>query len=323
MLLRFALFVVLGLGLFGFGTVFWFGTRPPPPPAPLVAAAPAPLRSLVIATSHTVRTGTLLRPEDIAPVEMPPDAIPRGARRDSPTARNEVLGALVRHPIGAGQPVLPDDIVRPGDHGFLAAVLAPGTRAVAVGVDAVAGTAGLIWPGDRVDVILTQSLDDKDASPGHRIAGETVLHDVRVIAVDQDLTQGATPGAIPGGGQPNARPTSRTVTLEVTPGDAERVAVATRLGKLSLSVVAAEVALDTDTTPPIVTDRADVVSSLTPAAAVSTASINPVPAAANTSAKAPAVTWGGDVSTALGAHEGPKTVIRVFDGSNEGKEFKF
>jgi pilus assembly protein CpaB len=316
MLLRLLLFFFMSLGLAGFGTIAWIGTRPPPP-APPTAAEPPPFRSLVIATSHTVRTGTLLRPEDITGIDMPPNTIPRGARRDSPAARNEVLGALVRHPIGAGEPVLPDDIVRPGDHGFLAAVLAPGSRAVAVGVDAVAGTAGLIWPGDRVDVILTQSLDDKDAPPGRRISGETVLHDVRVIAIDQDLTQGATPGAIPGGGAPNSRPTNRTVTLEVTPTGAERVAVATRLGKLSLSVIAADVVAESEPTPPLVsTERPGPTSTPGPTLAADT-----VPA--KTTATAPPITWGGDVSAALGGHDGSKSVIRVFDGAGEGKDFKF
>jgi pilus assembly protein CpaB len=191
---------------------------------------------------------------------------------------------------------------------------------VAVGVDAVAGTAGLIWPGDRVDVILTQSLDDKDASPGHRISGETVLHDVRVIAVDQDLTQGATPGSVPGGGAPNQRATSRTVTLEVSPSGAERVAVATRLGKLSLSVIAAEVAPESDTPPLVTSDK----SGDPPGAPdANTAHAPPDKLATGKPAAGPAarpVTWGGDVSSALGNHDNTKNIIRVFDGP-ESKEF--
>jgi pilus assembly protein CpaB len=109
--------------------------------------------------------------------------------------------------------------MRPGDHGFLAAVLTPGWRATAVAVDAVSGTAGLIWPGDHVDLILTQEISQQAGAPqasGNRIAAETVLKDVRVIAVDQQLVQGAA-GANGEGG-------SKTVTLEVTPEDVERVA---------------------------------------------------------------------------------------------------
>jgi pilus assembly protein CpaB len=303
MLLRISLFLVMALGLSGFATVAWLDIRSPQ--APQTQPEPPPFRSLVIAAAHTLRSGTLLRPEDLSSLEMPPNSIPHGARRDTPGARNEVLGALVRHPIGAGQLVLPDDIVRPGDHGFLASVLAPGTRAVAVGVDAVAGTAGLIWPGDRVDIILTQSLDDKDAAPGRRIAGETMLHDVRVIAIDQDLTQGATAGAVPGGGAPNARPASRTVTLEVTPTGAERVAVAMRLGHLSLSVIAADTPAEGDITAPSVPPTAR-------------------PGSAQAASPAAQITWGGDVSPALsGGHSGGRNAVRVFLGASEGTEFKF
>ena len=74
------------------------------------------------------------------------------------------------------------DVLRPTDGGFLAAVLAPNHRAVSVAVDAVSGTAGLIWPGDRVDLILTQTNDEAGVPLGRRTFGETVLRDLRVIA---------------------------------------------------------------------------------------------------------------------------------------------
>ena len=126
--------------------------------------------------------------------------------------------------------------MRPGDHGFLAAVLKPGMRAVTVGVDAITGTAGLIWPGDRVDLILTQTLDGPQLAPGQRIAAETVLQNALVIAIDQLLVQGAAPEG-PGPQNP------RTVTLEVTSRDADRVQVAERIGRLSLAVRSADLGL--------------------------------------------------------------------------------
>ena len=81
---------------------------------------------------------------------------------------------MVRRSMVADEPVLPADVMRPGDHGFLAAVLEPGRLAVTVGVDAITGTAGLIWPGDHVDLILTQSMSRRQrarppaASPARR-----------------------------------------------------------------------------------------------------------------------------------------------------------
>jgi pilus assembly protein CpaB len=128
------------------------------------------------------------------------------------------------------------DALRPGDHGFLAAVLKGDTRAVTVGVDATSGTAGLIWPGDRVDLILTQTIADTSLPIGRRIVAETVVSDARVIAIDQRMVEGAA----------NSGPTpeARTVTLEVDKDAAQAVQVAVRLGRLSLSVRPADGATD-------------------------------------------------------------------------------
>ena len=123
------------------------------------------------------------------------------------------------------------DVLHPRDRGFLAAVLAPGARAISVGVDAITGNGGLIWPGDRVDVILTQELGEKDAPLARRFVGETVMNDVRVVAVDQSIAQ----GAVASGDNATGR-LARTVTLEVTPQQAERAAVAERLGKITLAI---------------------------------------------------------------------------------------
>jgi pilus assembly protein CpaB len=109
---------------------------------------------------------------------------------------------MIRRSVSEGQPILPSDVVRPGDHGFLAAVPGPNMRAITVAVDAVSGTAGLIWPGDRIDLILTQMLDDPALAAGRRVAAETVLSDVRVIAVDQQIVQGQAPWPPPIAPQP-------------------------------------------------------------------------------------------------------------------------
>ena len=129
---------------------------------------------------------------------------------------------------------MPPDVLRPGDHGFLAAVLGAGMRGITVGVDATSGIAGLIWPGDRVDVILTQSIEDNSVLAGHRVLASTVLADVLVIAIDQRLVQGATSA--------QDQQQGRTATLEVTQAQAQSISVAMRLGRLSLTVRAAEAA---------------------------------------------------------------------------------
>jgi len=299
MLLRIALFIVMAAGLAGFGALAWISTRPPPPPIVGVVAVATPTTVSVLAAVRTLRPGVLLKPDDVTTTALVQSAVPQGARVDTPAARAELLGAMLRHTVLAGEVLLPMHVMRAGDRGFLAAVLGPGLRATTVGVDAVTGTAGLIWPGDHVDLILTETIDEPGAPLGRRIAGETVLHNIRVIAIDQELMQGATAATA----TTNAASQGRTVTLEVSPGNAERVAVATRLGHLSLAVISA----DTPDLP------ATLPTPQTPAGMVEVAARSPV-------------TWGSDVSTALqtGRKSDPVTgMLRVYEGSAEGKEFHF
>ena len=110
---------------------------------------------------------------------------------DSQETRRSLSGAMVRRSLPAGEPIRMADVIRPSDHGFLAAALDAGMRAVTVGVDATSGATGLISPGDRVDLILTQTIQEPSLPLGRRVVAETVLSDVRVIAIDQQLVQGA------------------------------------------------------------------------------------------------------------------------------------
>lgn len=277
MILRLAFFALMALGLLGFGTVAWISTRPPPPDAATAAAA---ARVTVLSVAHPVRAGTLLKPEDLVAKDITVGDAGDDSSLDTQDARHALAGAMVRRSLDVGDVVRMKDVMRPGDHGFLAAVLGPGMRAVSVGVDAITGSAGLIWPGDRVDLILTQALGDALIPVGRRIAAETVLSDVRVIAIDQQLVQGVAPDGTEG--------KARTVTMEVTPAQAERVAVATRIGRLSLAVQSAG---DTLATPP---------------------------ATART-------TWASDVSPALGTDvaQGTRSTLHVFMGAADGKEFRF
>jgi pilus assembly protein CpaB len=232
MAVRIALFALMALGLAGFGTVAWIATRSH---SSIHRTVAAPEKIAILVAARPLQAGRLLGPSDLSSAAMPATAAPPGASRDTPSDRAGLIGAMIRHPVVAGQPILPPDVMRPGDHGFLAAVLAPGMRAVTVGVDAISGSAGLIWPGDRVDLVLTQEIADPRLPLGKRLAAETVLTDVRVIAIDQHLVEGANPNGL-------EADLNRTVTLEVTPRQAEDVAVATRLGRLSLVVRAADAA---------------------------------------------------------------------------------
>ncbi|MDJ0391281.1 Flp pilus assembly protein CpaB [Roseomonas sp. E05] len=257
--MRLLLVLVLLLAAAGLGLVAWQAVQPPAPrPVAQAEAAPPPppVRIRVLVAARPLLAGSLLKEEDLAVREVPPGSASEAALRDSPEERAALRGAMLRQYLEAGALLSRDDVLRPRDRGFLAAVLRPGMRAISVGVDAVTGTAGLIWPGDQVDLILTQELEPAQAPLGRRVFAETVLTDIRVIAVDQKLTQGAS-------GDTAARDIARTVTLEVSARQAERVAVAGRLGRLSVTVRAMEETAAADTTArPVAVFSGDVSSAL-------------------------------------------------------------
>ena len=176
--------------------------------------------------------GTLARDEDFTVRSVPPQRVPAGAILETADSKAGLPGSLVRKFIDAGNPVTLDDILRPRDRGFLASVLAPDSRAITIRVDEESGVAGLIRPGDHVDVVLTQVFDKAD--PARRALSETILGNVRVIAIDQEIAQGGRPASAAVVGK-----LAQTVSLELTPEQVKRVTVAKQLGTLSLAVRAA------------------------------------------------------------------------------------
>jgi pilus assembly protein CpaB len=135
---------------------------------------------------------------------------------------------VVRNPITAGQPVTRGSLVGPQDRGFLAAALTPGMRAVTVPVSDVAGVAGFVFPGDRVDMVLTQTVTGGGDGPPLKVS-ETIIRNLRVLATGQATDRKGEDG----------KPVVATfgnVTFEVTPKIAEKIAVAQSLGQLSLTL---------------------------------------------------------------------------------------
>ncbi len=231
-MIRIVMFMLIAAGVAGFGFIAYMVM----PTETAVASAPPPVPTrTVIVAARPLRPGMLIKPEDLAPKEVTEDRLSVGHVLDQADAKRAMVGGMVLKTLQPGDVIrVPLDVLRPADHGFLAAVLTPGTRAVSVAVDLVSGAAGLIWPGDSVDLILTQTLDDPTLAAGKRVVAETVMRNVRVIAIDQQLAQGST-------GANGEGPPARTVTLEVSSEHAEHVQVATKLGRLSLVVRSAEV----------------------------------------------------------------------------------
>jgi pilus assembly protein CpaB len=208
----------------------------------------------VLAAATELSTGTLLREQDLtwqtisqteadqivrpnaaAAVEGKPEVVEETAA--------SVYGAVLRRPLVAGAPIRRGDIVKPGERDFLKVVLPMGARAIAIPVATGGASTGLLSPGDRVDVILTQSFKSEAAGEQtpitRRSVGETIVQNLRVLAIDSKETKptGITANAANGN-------FGRTVTLEVTPEQAEKINVAAELGKLSVTLLSTHIADD-------------------------------------------------------------------------------
>ena len=203
-------------------------------PQPLGADAATASNEILVATG-TLPAGTLLRAKDVTwqritrsepgQILRSSNAINNARAEAEQEALGEVYGAALRIRLMAGEPIRRAAIVKPGDRDFLRVVLSPTARAIAIPVATGGASTGILYPGDRVDVILTQSFRN-DMPLTRRSVSETVVESLRVLAVDAtDVKSASTNNSF-----------GRTVTLEVTPEQAEKINVATELGKLSLTL---------------------------------------------------------------------------------------
>jgi pilus assembly protein CpaB len=195
--------------------------------APVAEAAPAvPTGPKVLVAKRALPVGTIITADAVGYQLWPQEMVQDVYFIDGEADMSKLLGTVVRHPITAGEPVTRGGLVSPGDRGFLAAALAPGMRAITVPVSAKTGVGGFVFPGDRVDLMLTSTLsgDEGDALK----TTETILRNLRVLATDQSTESTTTQDG------KTVVQQSRTVTLEVTPRIAEKIAVAETIGTLSL-----------------------------------------------------------------------------------------
>lgn len=192
---------------------------PMPPP-------PAPQKSVLVARDAIAR-GQILKPTDLAWQPWPEGGLGRMYIQTGSKSIEDFAGWVARDPFVPGEPITEAKIVAPSSRGFLAAVLRPGMRAVSVPVTPTSGISGFVFPGDQVDMVVSETLPsvDGNSNASQRKAAETVLHDLRVLAVDQKLDSKAGEAVV-----------AQRVTLEVTPKQAEKIAVASEMGKLSLSL---------------------------------------------------------------------------------------
>jgi pilus assembly protein CpaB len=221
--------VVLGIAVAagGIAAILASGHKsaPPPPQAPVVQLETV---DVLVAKSDLSR-GELIEAHDIGWQTWPKAAanssfIEKSAR---PDAINQFNGAIVRVPVAAGQPIYDPMVVFAKGSGFLAAVLPKGMRAVAMVITPESDAGGFILPEDHVDILLTRHDREAEKRTGsEKIVTDTILQNVRVLAVDQAVEEKGGQKVVVG----------RTVTLELSPQQAETLALSHELGTLSLSL---------------------------------------------------------------------------------------
>jgi pilus assembly protein CpaB len=194
------------------------------------AAPVVPMGPKVLVARKALPVGTIIDAESLAFQAWPKELVQNAYYTEgAPDAdMTKLLGTVVRNPVTAGQPLTRGALVGPNDRGFLAAALGPGMRAITVPVSNTSGVAGFIFPGDRVDMVLTQNVAGGGDGPPLKVS-ETIIRNLRVLATDQRIDSKDEEGK-------TVVKTFSTVTLEVTPRIAEKITVAQSVGSLSLAL---------------------------------------------------------------------------------------
>lgn len=183
----------------------------------------------VLVAERDLPAGTILNPDSFRWQPWPKQAINENyitrKEKGGEDPFKELTGAAVKRVISAGDPITHAKLVKPGEPGFLAGVLAPGMRAISIPINAVVAGAGFILPGNLVDLVLTQDHVQKLPSgvTQRRLVSETIMEKLRVLAIDQSVNDAGTAARL-----------GKTATVEVTPKQAEKITVANRMGQLSL-----------------------------------------------------------------------------------------
>jgi pilus assembly protein CpaB len=199
--------------------------------APQAAAAQAvPTGPKILVARKALPVGTIVDQESLAFQPWPKELVQNAYYQEGTPESDmtKLLGTVVRNAITAGQPVTRGSLVGPNDRGFLAAALGPGMRAVTFPVSGTNGVAGFVFPGDRVDLVLTQDVPGGGDGPALKVS-ETIVRNLRVLATDQRVDSKDEEG------KTIVRSFSM-VTIEASPRLAEKIAVSQSLGTLSLSL---------------------------------------------------------------------------------------
>jgi pilus assembly protein CpaB len=226
------LLVALGAGVAAAFLALNMSTPRETAPQQPVAAAQAPIDTVEIMVARAdIPVGTPVTSSEIRWAEWPRAGLvgPYIERTDDEELIGQVTSSIARDSFHTGEPITLAKLVSTNS-GFLSAILPEGMRAVAIEIAADTSAGGFILPNDRVDVIMTRRSDD--GAGNQRFITETILHDVRVLAIDQNLSEVAQAE-----GAAEETQLGETATLELTPQQAEIITVAQQMSdRLTLAL---------------------------------------------------------------------------------------
>lgn len=203
----------------------------------VAAAGPTIEMTEVLVAARDIDVGHTIAAEDLKWQKWSKEALsPAFITRDAnPAGMESMVGAVARTVLFAGEPATTTKLVRAESSNFMAAALAPGMRAVSVEIREETGAGGFIMPNDRVDVVVTVSIDGAEEGGGKRVISRTLLQNVRVLAVGQTFRESSGQAETAEGGE-TATPTAKTATLEVSPAEVELLQQGAQAGTLSLAL---------------------------------------------------------------------------------------
>jgi pilus assembly protein CpaB len=230
--MRPAQLAVLGIAILSGGVAAFMMTRTTEAPPPAVVEVAAPVKTTeVLVAQAPLPAGQTLKAKDLRWQPWPSDIVPSGAitRTEVPDALEANTGSIVRGAFLGGEPIRREKLIKADGSGFMAAILTPGMRAMAISIDTRGATSagGFVLPNDRVDIIRTYRDEEASRSGGVDVQlSEILLPNVRVLAIGQNVQEKNGEKVV----------TGETATLEVTPNQAETLALAQKTGQLSLAL---------------------------------------------------------------------------------------
>ncbi|MBL4757051.1 MAG: Flp pilus assembly protein CpaB [Rhizobiales bacterium] len=194
----------------------------------IVQQAPSIEMGRVLVAAVDIALGHVVTRADLRWQDWPEEAVAEIfiTSDGRPRAVDDIAGSIARTSLSAGEPINELKLVRSDRGGFMSAILPSGMRAISTRISPETGAGGFILPNDRVDVLLTKNTEQDGLGSGENFTSETILRNVRVLAIDQTIQEEDGNQVVVG----------KTATLELGPSQSEILALAEQVGELSLAL---------------------------------------------------------------------------------------